>query len=505
MTRLNDTKPVRWAITGSGLANLVTCERRFQNDLLGNPEARDPVNGFVEMLWREGSRHEDEVVGRIGHSLVDLREVPTEDRPDATLAAFAALAPVIIGGRLEIGDRVGMPDVLMLVDGKYHAGDIKSGSPYAPNGVDPRPAYAAQVGFYARMLEDGGWGNGERCFVIGGNGATVWFETRKPMRGGKTTIADEVARLTGLARDIREGLVQTVPAACAMCGLCIWNSACKSELVETDDVTLVAGIGRSLRTTLAGSATTVAELAALPIGPAAPAIVGIGESRLEKFVERARALGTPGTEAYAVRALNIAPRARELHLDLETDPTDGNLVYLHGVCERLRRGTETEERYVHFLAVDKSRERAAFADAMAFLSADPDALITTYSGFERSTYRMLQRRYPDVATVEEVDALFTPPRGLDLYFGAVLPSTVWPLHSLGLKPIARHLGFQWQDDDASGAASISWFVEYVRSRDPAMLKRILAYNRDDCTASMVVFDGLLKLPVRAPLPWPPSS
>lgn len=490
-------------ITGSGLADLLSCERRFANDLLSEATSRDPVNAFVEMLWREGTRHEAAIIADLGDGVVDLRDRPMSERVAATLSAIGSSAPLIVGARLELGDRVGMPDLLMLADGVYHAGDIKAGSPFAPNGVDPKLLYGAQVGFYARLLADGGWGDGSRCFLIGSDGAIVWFDVHSIMRGGGSSLSTHVDGLTEKARAIRDGSVATSPAACAMCGLCVWKSACKAELSARDDVTLIAGVGRSVRELISGIATTVEGLAAIPIEASMPAVPGVGAARLARFVERARSLSTPGAQPYATRPLGLAPRARELHLDLETDPTDGNLVYLHGIRERIREESGTQERYVHFLAVDETHERDAFAGAIEFLSADPEALITTYSAFERSTYRMLQRRYPDVATVEQIDELFSMPRSIDLYFGAVLPATVWPLHSLGLKAIARFLGFEWRDDEASGAASISWFVEYAATRDPALLERILQYNSDDCSASMVVFDGLLTLPVRGPLEWPP--
>lgn len=490
-------------ITGSGLGDLVTCERRFYLDVHGDEAVRDQVNEFVQLLWRNGHRHEAEVIGAMGE-ITDLREVSLASRALATLDAMARRAPVIVGARFELDDRVGMPDVVMLVDGIYFAGDVKSGGPFAANGIDPNHAYGIQIAFYARLLADGGWGSGAQAFVIGGDGELIWFDMDAPMRGGGASLASQVEALTVRARAIRDGVEGTTAAACAMCGLCVWKTACKEELRGRDDPTLIAGLGRAARGQLASVATSVAGLAALPMGDEAPSVRGVGRARLDTFVERARSLATPGAGPYAIRPLGLARWHHEFHLDLETDPTDGaGLCYLHGIHERVGIGADMQERYVHFLAADHSQERDAFAAAMAFLNSEPRALITTYSAFERTTYRQLQRRYPEVATEAEVEALFEAPRGLDLYFGAVLPSTVWPLGSMGLKAIARHLGFDWSDEGAGGAASISWFVEWRETGDPALLERILTYNRQDCEASAVVFDGLIALPVRAPLPWPP--
>jgi hypothetical protein len=91
------------------------------------------------MLWRQGSRHEDAVVVGLEADVVDLRHHSPSERATATLRALSSGAPVIVGARLELDDRIGMPDVLMLVDGAYRAGDIKSGSPFAANGLDLKP------------------------------------------------------------------------------------------------------------------------------------------------------------------------------------------------------------------------------------------------------------------------------------------------------------------------------------------------------------------------------
>lgn len=490
-------------ITGSMLADLVACERRVHHDIHTDPDLRDPVNEFVEMLWRSGSRHEKEILTGFGDRLTDLRQVPVAERMAATMAAMTASAPLIAGGRLESGDRVGMPDLLVLVDGVYRAGDVKGGTPFAPNGKDLKPAYAAQVGFYAFMLADEDLGVGDRVFVIGDDGELVWFDVEAASPSGGMSIAQRAMGLETAARGIRDGHYTATPAACAACGLCVWKTVCKAELAASDDLTLIAGLGRSARSVIAPLATSVSSLAALPLGDV-PKVKGIGSQRIDAFIERARAMRTPGASAYATRPLGLVRRHHEFHLDLETDPTDRGLCYLHGIRERTGFGDQVQERYVHFLAEGHAQERDAFAAAISFLESDPEALITTYSAFERSTYRQLQRRYPEVASEEQVDALFAAPRGIDLYFDAVLPATVWPLGSMGLKSIARYLGFDWSDVGAGGAASIAWFVEWTKTRDPALLERILTYNAEDCEASQVVFDGLIALPVRGALPWPPE-
>ncbi|HMA10241.1 MAG TPA: TM0106 family RecB-like putative nuclease, partial [Steroidobacteraceae bacterium] len=132
---------------------------------------------------------------------------------------------------------------------------------------------------------------------------------------------------------------------------------------------------------------------------------------------------------------------------------------------------------------------------MAVFRRHADALVVHYSRHERTEYRRLAAKYPQVATPGEIEALFTGPRSLDLYYDVVKPASEWPTHDLSIKSLARYCGFSWRDVDPSGASSIEWFDRWARTRDPRFRQRLLAYNEDDCRATRVVLDRLKTLSV----------
>lgn len=482
-------------ITGSMLRDLVTCERRVHHDLFGPSAERDPVSPFVEMLWSEGSAHEERVLASLPDSgVADLREVEAGSRSLATLKAMASGAQYILGGELRVGDLLGRPDVLQRSDGGWVAGDVKSGAAEDRAGR-PRTEYLAQVGLYANVVRKMGLGDGRVAFVLGPGGERSNYLLEVDSAAGVT-----VEKYIGRARAIRDGSHVASAALCSGCGLCHWRTKCLAELEAADDLTLIAGLGRSLRDALSPYAATVRELAEVDLATLVAAngrciVPRLGLDRLERFQARARLLTFPGAKPYALRPLPLTPAMRELHFDIEADPTRGGLVYLHGILERMRGEDGLTERFVHFFAEDEASERQAFAEAFRFLAADPDARIYYYSKYERTSYRVLQSRYPDVCSVEDLENLFERPRAIDLLFDVVMPSTEWPTRNVGIKTLAKHLGFRWRDSDPSGAASIAWFADYCRTRDPAIRKRILDYNEDDCRACAVLLDGLLALPI----------
>src|ERR1019366_8229060 len=66
-------------------------------------------------------------------------------------------------------------------------------------------------------------------------------------------------------------------------------------------------------------------------------------------------------------------------------------------------------------------------------------------------------------------------------------------HSNGLKEVAKHLGFQWSDDTATGMKSIVWRQEWETSRAAAAKAALLVYNVEDCQALEVVSNCLFEL------------
>ena len=117
-------------------------------------------------------------------------------------------------------------------------------------------------------------------------------------------------------------------------------------------------------------------------------------------------------------------------------------------------------------------------------------MVYYYSHYERTTLRKLQRRFPDIASKDEIENLFSPSSAVDLYTDVVRKKTEWPTNDYSIKTLATHLGFKWRDKEPSGAASIEWYHRWVETQDSRLRQRILDYNEDDCIAMRVLLDAL---------------
>lgn len=499
---IGKNRSMRNKVTASQLYDHVACPRRVDLDIHGDAGQRAEISAFVRMLWERGSAHEADVVAGLPEGTLRLGGLPSEQRARLTIQAMENGVGMIQGGRIEADDLVGDPDLLVRRAGAYVAADIKSGG--AQEGGDgdddgrPKLHYAVQVALYTDVLERLRLSSGRIAEIWDIHGDRVVYDLDAPNGRRKTaTWWDRYLSTREAVRQIIANPHSTRGALASACGLCHWREVCRTELERADDLTLIPALGRAARDGMIANVATVAELAALEadgfIRGSKTMFAGVGPDRLRTFQARARLLTTVGARGYLKRPVELPATSLEIFFDIEADPMRDH-TYLHGFVHRLDRDPSTEQ-FVAFYADEPTplAERDAFAQAVEHLLSHPQASVFYYSKYERTMYRKLQRRYPEVCDPEAIEALFTPPRSIDLYFDVVTRATEWPTRNHSIKTLAKHLGFSWRDSDPSGAASIEWYHRWIETRDPTIRQRILDYNEDDCRATAVLLDGVRAL------------
>lgn len=499
-------------ISATQAYNFVQCPHRVAQDVHSDPALRDEPNEFVELLWKHGVLHEAETVAALGIT-VDFTDLPPEERERETRAAMLRGEPLIYHGRLTVGDRVGEPDLLRRVAGGYRPGDIKSGAGFDgdEDAGKLKKTYAIQTAHYTDMLDEMGMSDGSgEAFIVDGSGTEVPYPLHAPQ--GVRNMTTWMELYHGVLADLRAtvaGTKKTLPALGATCKLCHWYTACKKAVVEANDLSLIAELGRSKRDAMIRLIPTVADLAAANLDNFAAGrktvFPGIGPDTLKKYQDRAVLLSTPGAQPYLKLPISLPVTATDVFFDIEADPMRGSFVYLHGFVERHQSQPEAAQfRPAITPDITQEAEEEAFRQAWLYLSEcvqRGDSTVWYYSPYERTSYKALAGRYPSVCSVADVEDLFAQPLVIDLYTDVVKKATEWPTYDQSIKTLAKFLGFNWRDTHPSGAASIQWFDEWVRSRDPAKLQRILDYNQDDCVASGVVVDGVRRLKLKGEQVW----
>lgn len=128
-------------------------------------------------------------------------------------------------------------------------------------------------------------------------------------------------------------------------------------------------------------------------------------------------------------------------------------------------------------------------ELLAYLQGLPrDPVIYHYHSFESTHLRKLAERHglrPDVEP-KLFDNL------IDLH-RVLKDSVVLPIHSYGLKAVAKWLGFRWTETEADAAMSMLWFDLWLRTGNRDYLEWSIEYNEDDCRATEVVKEWLASM------------
>jgi len=491
------------SITASMLYDWVQCPHRVSMDLFGDPSKRDEPNAFVQLLWERGALYEQELIEKLELPFLDLSDYSPDEREQLTAEAMNRGESLIYSGRIRTDNLLGDPDLLRREDTGYVAVDIKSGAGEEGAGDDKKlkKHYAVQLALYTDILERQGRSAGRRAFIWDVHGQEVIYDFTLA-QGPRTpaTLWDIYESALSMAQAVMAKESGTLPASAAACKQCHWYNACKAAIHDADDLTKIPELGRAKRDVMHAVIPTVAEFAAANPGDYINGkktdFPGIGATSLLRFHDRANLLADDSPQAYLRQAVNFPEHECELFFDIEVDPMR-DVCYLHGFVERIN-GDNASERFIYTFAAEPTpeSEKEAFAQAIAIFEARRPCAIYYYSKYERTIYRALQKKYPDVCSGEYIEELFHPAHAVDLYFDVVKKHSEWPTWDHSIKTLASHLGFDWRDTNPSGAASIEWFDHWVKSGDEAIKQRILDYNEDDCIATRVLRDGVSKLPVK---------
>ena len=490
--------------TASTLYDYTQCPHRVWRDIYGPQEEKiKEVNPFIKLLWERGIKYEKKVIQEIGQ-FTDLSLGSQKERIKKTSEALRNKSPLIYQGVITHENLLGIPDLLKrMPDSTYIPIEIKSGM--GREGVDEETGegklkkhYAIQLCLYVEVLQRLGFENKNIGWILDIKGEKVEYNLNEPMGvRNKMTFWEYYEQSKNNVGLLLKNKAENKPAIAGVCKLCPWYDSCKKWCKDNKDLTGIFYLGRSKRDIINEDLciNRTDQLSVCDIEEAVNQkkndkefLKGVGEKILNKLIRRAQILEDT-KKPVIYQEINFPKVSYELFFDIEDDPTQ-EFVYMHGVY--IRNGNQ--EKFIDFTAKEFSRraEKEAWKRFWEYIKSLPknDFSIYYYSPHEKSTYKKLQKMYPEVISEQELEEFFNRSQTIDLYNDVVLKHTDWPLSSYSIKDIATYLGFKWRDETPSGALSIQWFNKYLENNEPKILKRILEYNEDDCKATMVLKDNI---------------
>jgi predicted RecB family nuclease len=310
-------------------------------------------------------------------------------------------------------------------------------------------------------------------------------------------IADVAQQQTGSPDRDPELLVR--PIVNRECPRCQWWEHCLPQL-DPDDVSLRLDRApldmREIATLRQHGITTITDLADADLDqllewylPEVTHREG-AEGRIMVAARRARML-LEGISFDRETTGPIEMPQAEVEIDLDIESSVDGRIYLWGFL--LQHAGQDDEVYHEFSRFDDLDDRteaalavAAFTWLRSIVDSTPSVVVFHYSGYEVAKIIELARREHN----ELLDwaAAYADEHFVDLL--EIVKAHYFGVSGLGLKLMARHVGFSWRDDDPGGLNSQLWFAEAVHGETAEIRsqarRRVLEYNEDDVTATSQV-------------------
>ncbi|MEH1778187.1 MAG: TM0106 family RecB-like putative nuclease [Nostoc sp.] len=461
------------------------CKRRPFLDIHGDKSQRDAPNELLRKLQQDKIAHQLSLLTKVIYHQPDYSYGNWERAEKATLELMQRGVEYIYKGVLsatysEADTLLSRPDLLVKQPGQSNFGDWI----YVPASIElgkrPKQEYQVVAAFHAQVLTT----------VQGVPPGTASLILRTKNTNYAVDLFKWMPRMQLILEEFIQVLELPNPPEVFIsrqkCNLCHWYSECYAIAQSEKHLSLVPGVTPIRYTQLQALAITTLESLANTSPSALENLLGFDSEVAPKLVVQAQSAleKRPLILPYPLPTEDITFTAPiELYFDIEAQP-DLDLDYLLGVLV-VNRQANTEQFY-SFLADKPEDEEVVWQQFLDLVWQYPEAPIYHFCVYEFDTVKRLAKLYG------------TPPslvrpvlnRFVDVY-EQLTQSVALPVESYALKAIARWIGFEWRDQEASGAKCIYWYDEWLETGDRTLLEIIQRYNEDDCRATHQVKDWLV--------------
>lgn len=265
------------------------------------------------------------------------------------------------------------------------------------------------------------------------------------------------------------------------CPECEFHDLCNDKAIEMNELTLLAGLPGKEKIRLNNKGIFTVNQLSYTFRP---------RRRSKRLAEKPER-NHPSLKALAIRERKIHvvgyPQLRidgtPIYFDVEGIP-DNNFYYLVGI--RFERNSKIIGHY--FWANTEADEKLIWRNFLTELSGFDRPVLIHYGSYETKFLKRMCKLYGG------------PPEGSSMAIAisssinilkVIYSKVYFPTYSNGLKEIGNYLGFQWGIPSSSGLMSIAWRHQWEISKSPALRKKLIAYNAEDCEALNLVTNTLI--------------
>ncbi|MGM3307655.1 TM0106 family RecB-like putative nuclease [Anabaena sp. WFMT] len=461
------------------------CKRRPYLDTHGDYNQRDVPHELLVKVQQDKISHQQSVLENVPYHQPEYPSRDWQAGAAATLELMQQGVDSIYRGVLlaTYADKytlLSRPDLLIKQRGKSCFGDWFYVPVDIQLGKRPKQEYQVVAAFHAE--------------IAGTVQEVLLEEAWLILRNKDSNYVVDLDKWTPQMLEILAEYIQVIESPAApevfiarqKCNLCHWYNHCYAIAQSQQHLSLLPGVTPIRYTQLQALSTTTLEALVNTSPSTLENLVGFDAEVAAKLIVQAQSVFTkqPLILPYTLPQENLTLTAPiELYFDIEAQP-DLNLNYLLGVLV-VDRETNTQQFY-SFLAETPAQEAQIWQQFLDLVWQYPQAPIYHFCAYEFDTVKKLGRLYrtPYSSVGPVLD------RFVDIY-EQLTQNVALPIESYALKAIARWLGFEWRDQDASGAKCIYWYDQWLETSDRTLLELIQRYNEDDCRATHKVKDWLV--------------
>jgi predicted RecB family nuclease len=510
------------------------CKRRPFLDIHVDRSQRDVPNELLLKLQQDKIAYQLDVLAELTYIQPDYPRGDWEAGQAATLELMQDGVEYIRQGVLLVNSHewsenipefptnqgytlLSRPDLLMKQSGSSRFGDWMYVPANLELGKRPKQEYQVVAAFHAQVLE----------IVQGVAPDIAWLKLRTKDIGYEVDLLKWTPQMLDILAEMIAALESPEPPEVFIsrqkCTLCHWYSECYAIAQSQKHLSLLPGVSPLRYTQLQALSITTLETLANTSPNTLENLLGFDSEVASKLVVQAQSalqsrpfmlpeppLGVQdllnrersqfsGSRRVEVKSGMLRERERlqaslteslkstppiEIYFDIEAQP-DLNLDYLLGVLV-VDTQTKTEQFY-SFLADKPEDEELIWQQFLDLVWQYPEAPIYHFCVYEFDTVKRLAKLYKTHPSL--VNPVLN--RFVDVY-EQLTQTVALPIESYALKAIARWMGFEWRNPEASGAKCIYWYDQWLETGDRTLLEIIQLYNEDDCRATHSVKEWLVK-------------
>ncbi|RPI66507.1 MAG: TM0106 family RecB-like putative nuclease, partial [Geobacteraceae bacterium] len=279
------------------------------------------------------------------------------------------------------------------------------------------------------------------------------------------------------------------------CTECEFQTRCRLQAIETDELSLLAGLSAKERQKIRSKGIfTVTQLSYTFRPRRRPKRL---RDKREKYHHSLKALAIREKKAHIIGSPELKIEGTPVYFDVEGLP-DRDFYYLIGL--RICQGKSAVKQSMW--AESAADEEKIWWEFLGILETVENPVLVHYGSYETMFLKQMADRYggPQENSVgaKAINAAIN-------LISVTYAQIYLPTYSNSLKELAGYLGLNWSEPEATGLTSIVCRHEWENSKVPEKKKKLITYNSEDCLALQMLTETILTIIDEVISPIDPAS